>query len=139
APPGTVQARDEGCDQPCERERAVQPEQCYLAAMGMPGELQLHPKLLRPPPGIRLMGEQYGRGAFRPAAQRGAKIEAPAPGIVHTAQPEPVSHALDQDPAVAQDPHAGPLQLALDGVGPRPEIVVAEAGEDAVLCGDGCD
>src|SRR5437764_1333447 len=85
------------------------------------------------------MREQYGRGALWPPAQRGAQIEAPAPGIVHTAEPEAVSQALDQDPAVAQYPHAGPLQLALDGVGPRPEIMVAKAGVDAVLCGDGCD
>src|SRR6185369_12550073 len=109
------------------------------AAVRVARKLELDAQLLRALPGVRLVREQDGGSAVGPATQGGAQVEAPAPGIVDAAQPEPVAGAGQEHAAVAQHAHAGALELAFDGVGASPEIVVAKAGEDAVGRGNGSD
>ena len=106
----------------------MQPEHRYLAAVGMSGQLQMHPGLLGERPGVRLVGEQDRRGAFRPAAEGGAQVAAARPRVVDATQPDPVAAALQRDAAVAQHLDARGGQLAIDGVGAGPEIVVPQDG-----------
>ena len=111
----------------------MQPEHRHLSAVRVSGELQMHACFLGERPGVRLMGEQDRCRSFRPVAQSGAQVAAAGPRIVDAAQPDLVSAAAKRDAAVSQDLDARPRQLALHGVRPRPEVVVAEAREDAVI------
>src|SRR5262249_37800216 len=134
-----IKAGHERRHQPRQREAAVQPEHRHLAAVRVSRELQLDAELLRPQPGVRLVREQDRRGAFRATFERGRQVEAAVPRVVDAAQPEAVAAPLEQYAAVPKYADSGPFQLALDGVRPRPEVVVAEAGEGAVARRDRSD
>jgi len=113
----------------------VQPEQGHLPAVGVPRELQLDPEILSAAPGVWLVREKNGGGALRPALQRGAKIEPPLQGSSTPQKPEAIAPTLEEQAAVAQYPHTGPLELPLDRVGASPEIVVSQAANTPCLAG----